>query len=246
MKVHILENKEELGLNAGKAVAEALRDTIKKNGEAFFLTATGASMFETYEQLTKEEVAWSSVTIFHLDEYIGIDDTHPASFRRYLKERFVDKLPGLRAFHQVRGDAEDIKAECERLGALISEVTIDVAQVGIGENGHLAFNDPPADFETTEPYIVVELDEACRRQQYGEGWFESMEDVPKKAVSMSIREIMRAEKVLVVVPDERKAQAVKDCLEGTVDNRHPASILQEHDDCTVFLDRNSASLLEEK
>ncbi len=243
MDIIISDNKKELGKSAARAVADALRQAIKKNGETYFLTATGASMFETYEHLIKEDIDWSYVTIFHLDEYIGINAEHPASFRKYLQERFIDHLEDLKAFHSVNGDASDPEEECVRLSQLIGQVQIDVAQVGIGENGHLAFNDPPADFATKQPYIVVKLDEACRRQQFGEGWFESIEDVPEKAISMSIHEIMRACKIITVVPDQRKAQAVKNCLQNPVSNLHPASILQEHENCRIFLDQNSAKLL---
>ena len=206
--------------------------------------ATGASQFEMLEALTKEDgIDWSKVTVFHLDEYIGLSMDHPASFRKYLKERFEDKLPErVRAFHYV--DAEvDPEAECERVGALIAQSPIDVAFVGIGENGHLAFNDPPADFETEVPYLVVDLDEACRQQQFGEGWFPSLEAVPEKAISMSVRQIMKSSSIICTVPEERKSEAVKNAVEGEVSPLVPASILQGHDDCLMFLDGPAASLL---
>jgi glucosamine-6-phosphate deaminase len=173
---------------------------------------------------------------------VGLPDTHPASFRKYLRERIVDRVhPG--TFHLIEGDAPDPAAEAGRVGALIARQPIDVAFVGIGENGHLAFNDPPADFETTAPYLVVELDEDCRRQQLGEGWFPSLADVPRRAISMSIHQVMAARAIVCVVPDARKARAVRDCLEGEVTPRHPASILQRHPRATVYLDGPSASLL---
>jgi glucosamine-6-phosphate deaminase len=183
------------------------------------------------------------VTAFHLDEYIGLPITHPASFRKYLWERFASKLPlPLAAFHYIDGEG-DATAECRRLGALISAGPIDVAFVGIGENGHLAFNDPPADFETEDPYIVVDLDDACRRQQLGEGWFPTFDDVPKQAISMSIRQIMKSRCIVASVPDQRKAEAVRVSVKGPVSPHAPASILQQHPDCTLYLDPASASLL---
>ena len=180
--------------------------------------------------------------MFHLDEYVGMSETHPASFRRYLRERLVDRVqPG--TVHLIRGDAPNPLAECQRLNDLIGEYDVDVSFVGIGENGHLAFNDPPADFEVAHPYIVVELNEACRRQQLGEGWFPSLQAVPVQAISMSIRQIMRSQAIVCTVPDQRKAQAVHDCFTGEVTPLHPASILRQHGNTYVFLDRDSASLL---
>ena len=180
--------------------------------------------------------------MFHLDEYIGLPITANASFRKYLKERFIEKVPPLKAAHLINGEA-DADKECERLGDLIRKHPIDVALVGIGENGHLAFNDPPADFETEEPYIVVELDEACRKQQLGEGWFNTLEDVPQQAISMSIKQIMKSKYIICSVPDSRKAIAVKNTLTQPVSNFYPASILQLHPDCTFYLDQESASML---
>ena len=187
-------------------------------------------------------IDWDNTTMFHLDEYIGIPETHPASFRKYLRERLVDIVqPG--TVHFLDGEADEPQAECDRLNRIISQHQIDVAFVGIGENGHLAFNDPPADFETEDPYILVELDEACRLQQVGEGWFTGLDEVPSQAISMSIRQIMKAQTIICTVPDERKAEAVRNCLHGEITPMHPASILQTHPDCTVFLDAGSASLL---
>ena len=181
--------------------------------------------------------------MFHLDEYIGLPADHPASFRKYLKERFVDKVPALKAAYFVDGDADDPQQECQRLGEIITKHPIDVALIGIGENGHLAFNDPPADFETEQPYIIVELDEKCRVQQMGEGWFKTLEQVPPRAISMSIRQIMKSACLIVSVPDKRKAEAVKNALEGKVTNMCPSSILQNHENCKIFLDVDAASLL---
>jgi glucosamine-6-phosphate deaminase len=192
-------------------------------------------------ELVKEDIDWSVVTGFHLDEYIGIELSHPASFRKYLKERFVDLIP-IKEFNYVDGSTDEAK-ECQRLGEIISRHPIDVAFVGIGENGHLAFNDPPADFETEEPYLVVNLDDDCRRQQLGEGWFPTFDDVPKQAISMSIRQIMKSENIICSVPDERKAVAVKNTLKGEISPMIPASVLQQHEAVWLFLDRPAASLL---
>ena len=242
--VRILETKEEMGKAAAERAAGILKKAIKEKNEAAFVAATGASQFEFLEALTNvTSVDWSRTIMFHLDEYIGIPESHPASFRKYLKERLIVKVhPGL--VYLINGDAGDPQLECERLNRIISKKEIDVSFVGIGENGHLAFNDPPADFNTEKPYIVVELDEACRRQQLGEGWFESFDEVPRRAISMSVKQIMKSKNVICTVPDSRKAQAVDDCLEGNVSPYHPASILRKHNNAFLFLDRNSAKLLE--
>jgi glucosamine-6-phosphate deaminase len=184
--------------------------------------------------------------MFHLDEYVGLGPGHPAGFRRYLKERFVDKVGRLKAVHFINGDAPDPAAECKRLGQIISAHPIDAALAGIGENGHLAFNDPAADFQTDEPFIVVSLEERCRRQQVAEGWFQSLEEVPACAVSMSIRQIMKSGSIIVSVPQARKADAVRRALEGPISNMCPASILQKHPHCKVFMDEAAASLLSKK
>lgn len=235
---------KQLGAEAAAAGARRIRRAIADRGEAAIILATGASQFETLAALvTEADVDWSAVTAFHLDEYIGIDADHPASFRRYLRERFEDRVGPLRAFHYVAGDAPDPHEETRRLDTLIAAHTIDVAFIGIGENGHLAFNDPPADFTTEKPYIVVQLDEACRRQQMGEGWFDSVESVPRRAISMSIRQIMKSMMLVASVPDARKAQAVRCAVEGPVLTSCPASMLQRHPDCRIYLDTDSSSLL---
>ncbi|MEJ7682356.1 MAG: glucosamine-6-phosphate deaminase [Segetibacter sp.] len=196
---------------------------------------------ETLNQLISEPgIDWSKVVMFHLDEYIGLPITHPASFRKYLQERFISKVPALKAVYLINGET-DPKEECERLGQIISKYPVDVALVGIGENGHLAFNDPPADFETDQPYLIVELDEPCRKQQLGEGWFKSMMNVPRKAISMSVKQIAKSKHIICSVPDERKATAVKNTVEQKLSNLYPASILQLHPDCTLFLDKASAA-----
>ena len=242
MKVEIYNTSHELGKAAGIQAAQLIRSAIEKNGTANIILATGTSQLETLKQLIAEYIDWSKVVMFHLDEYIGLPVTHPASFRKYLQERFLSKVSSLKAVILIDGEA-DPQQECERLGELITAHPIDVALVGIGENGHLAFNDPPADFETETPYIVVNLDAACRKQQMGEGWFKSIADVPQKAISMSVRQIMKSKNIICSVPDERKAIAVKKCLGQGVSNLYPASILQTHANCIVYLDKASASLL---
>ncbi len=242
MTSSILSNPVEMGQKAGKTGAELIRKAIQNQGFANIILATGTSQFETLKQLLREEgIDWEKVTVFHLDEYIGLPITHPASFRKYLMERFFSKVK-LKAYHLIDGE-NDPEKECDRLSTLIQNHPIDVAFVGIGENGHLAFNDPPADFDTEKPYLVVELDHACRMQQLGEGWFPCLEAVPTQAISMSIKKIMKSKAIICSVPDQRKAQAVKNCLEGPVTNLHPASILQRHPNCQVFLDEPASSLL---
>ena len=243
MKIFVQEDPAQLGIKAGVAAAQIIDRAIREKGEANIILATGTSQYATLNQLVlAPDVDWSRVTMFHLDEYIGLPEHSPASFRRYLKERFISKVSSLKAAYLIDGMAEPI-GECKRIGDLISKHPIDLALVGIGENGHLAFNDPPADFETEAPYIIVELDEACRKQQMGEGWFHGMEDVPTRAISMSIRQIMKSIHIICSVPDERKAMAVKNCLEQPVNNLFPASILRLHAGCRLYLDKSSASLL---
>jgi len=241
MEIVISESREELAKKAAKKGAELLRAAIKARGEANIIVPAGASQFEMIAALVKEDLNWSVVTAFHLDEYIGLPVTHPASFRKYLKERFADKVMP-RVFNYVNGEI-DPEGECKRLGKLISKYSIDVAFVGIGENAHLAFNDPPADFDTDEAYIVVNLDEACRKQQLGEGWFPTFDDVPKQAISMSIKQIMKTKSIICTVPDLRKADAVKKAVKGPVTNMAPSSIMQKHAATWLYLDKESASLL---
>jgi glucosamine-6-phosphate deaminase len=241
MNINILPDPFVLGVEAGKAGADLIRDAIQKNGFANIILATGTSQFETLKQLLKEDIDWNKVTAFHLDEYIGLSITHPASFRKYLMERFFNQVT-LKGYHLIDGEKDPDK-ECDRLSELIHKHPIDVAFVGIGENSHLAFNDPPADFETEKPYIQVQLDQACRLQQLGEGWFPDLDSVPTQAISMSIHQILQSKAIICSVPDERKAKAVKECTEGDVSPIHPASILQTHADCRLFLDKASSSLL---
>jgi glucosamine-6-phosphate deaminase len=241
MRIHRFSTSEALAQAAAAHVAVQLRTTIQAQGAARIVLATGASQIAFLAYLVAQPgLQWSAVTMFHLDEYLNLPADHPASFRRYLRERFIDVVQPGRAV-LIDGEAEPAE-ECARVGAHLSAAPIDLACVGIGENGHLAFNDPPADFETDAPYIVVELDEACRRQQLGERWFASLDDVPARAISMSIRQIMRAERIFCVVPEERKAAAVWACLEEEISPLRPASILRQHPNVDLYLDAGSASL----
>lgn len=243
MDVNVHEDKAALGRAAADEGVAAIAEALDARGAAHIVVATGASQFEMLEALVTADLDWSKVHVFHLDEYVGISADHPASFRRYLQERFVGRLPALGSFTAIDGDAADLHGEVARINASIANAEIDVCFAGIGENCHLAFNDPPADFETTDPYIVVTLDEACRRQQMGEGWFPALADVPERAISMSIRQILKAERIVLSVPDDRKAEAVRAAVEGPVTNAAPASILQTHPRTSLHLDRASASLL---
>jgi glucosamine-6-phosphate deaminase len=242
LKIIIKDEPSELGKAAGLMAGQLIRNAIEQKDEAHIILATGTSQFEILRHLVKEKVDWGKVTMFHLDEYIGLTESSPASFRRYLKERFIEKITPLRKIYLINGE-EDPWRECRRLGESIKTTTIDLALLGIGENGHIGFNDPPADFETEEPFIVTNLDEKCRRQQYLEGWFKTIGDVPRRAITMSVRQIMKSAQIICSAPERRKAEAVKDCFENPVCNKFPASILQEHNDCLCFLDKDSSSLL---
>jgi glucosamine-6-phosphate deaminase len=244
MEIRILDTKQELGRAAACRAADVIREAIDRKGAANIILPTGASQFEVLAELVAaQSIDWSRVTAFHLDDYLGMPESHPASFHRYLKERVVCRLPRpLAAFHFIQGEA-DPQAECDRIGALIAQYPVDVALIGIGENGHLAFNDPPADFQTERPYLVVDLDDACRRQQFGEGWFPTLDAVPRRAISMSIRQIMKSENIVCSVPDRRKSEAVRAAVEGPVTPLLPASVLQRHAAATLFLDQESASRL---
>jgi len=244
MDIFIEPDKRTLGARAAAEGGEAIRKAIAQDGACTIILATGASQFEMLDALVSEEgIDWSKVTVFHLDEYVGLPPTHGASFRRYLRERFVARVPALRDFISIEGDAADLAGEVSRLNRLIAGHRIAVCFAGIGENCHLAFNDPPADFDIEDPYIVVTLDEACRRQQLGEGWFPSLEDVPERAISMSIRQILKSERIILCVPDARKALAVKNAVEGAVSPDHPASVLQRHPRCSLYVDPPAAALL---
>jgi len=244
MEKFIYKTKQQMGAAAAAQAAEAIKNAIESKGEANIILATGTSQFETLKNLVEAGgIDFSKVTMFHLDEYIGLTADHPASFRKFLKERFVDNVPDLKAVHFINGDATNPQQECQRVANFIATRPIDVALIGIGENGHLAFNDPPADFKTEEPYLIVELDERCRAQQLGEGWFATLGQVPRRAISMSIRQIMKSACLIVSVPEKRKAEAVRNALEGQVLPMCPASILQRHKNCKIFMDKEAASLL---
>jgi len=242
MNTIVCQGARELGQRAATEAAANIRQAIQERGCSHVVFATGASQFEVLDALVAAPgIDWPLVVGFHLDEYVGLPPAHPASFCRYLRSRLVERAP-IGDFHFINGESSP-HAECRRIGDLIRHVSIDVALVGIGENGHLAFNDPPADFQTESPYLLVELDEACRRQQWGEGWFPAMDAVPRQAISMSIRQIMKSRAIVCSVPDRRKAEAVKAALQGPVTPQVPASILQHHNRVTVYLDPSSASLI---
>ncbi len=241
-EIKTFNHSADLAQAAARRAAEIISQTIARSGAARIIVATGASHLAFLNALVAlPGVEWSKVEMFHLDEYVGLPMSHPASFRKYLLERFI-RPTGIRRYHLLDGEG-DLTAVCKRAGDELNAGPIQVAFVGIGENGHLAFNDPPADFKTEAPYIVVNLDEACRRQQVGEGWFRDLSEVPRQAITISIRQTLKAEKILCVTPELRKAKAVKACLEGPISPAAPASILRTHPDITVFLDRDSSSLL---
>jgi glucosamine-6-phosphate deaminase len=242
MNIKVFKDKLTLARAAADQAATIIRKAISDKGASRIIAATGASQFEFLDALTAmRDIDWKHVEMFHLDEYIGIPMSHPASFRSYLLKRLINKV-GITRYHLLDGESDPASVARE-VGAKLANAPIDVAFVGIGENGHLAFNDPPADFETEEPYLVVHLDEACRRQQMGEGWFPTLEDVPRTALSMSVRQILKAEEIICIVPDARKARAVAACFEAEISPNAPASILRTHQRCTVYLDKESASLL---
>jgi glucosamine-6-phosphate deaminase len=242
MLLAVAENRDKMGKYSARKAAECLKAAIATKGEARLIVATGSSQFEVLSHLVAEPgIDWSNVDGFHLDEYIGVAMDHPASFCGYLKQRFVDRVP-LRSFHFLDG-TQDAMTVVKNASEKIASHKIDLAMVGIGENSHLAFNDPPANFETEAPYIIVELDEACRMQQVGEGWFPNLDAVPKQAISMSIRQILKTEKIICSVPDERKAVAVRNSIQGHVTPQVPASILQRHADVELVIDRAASKLL---
>jgi len=238
--VKILPSKAEMAQAAARHAADSLRALLPTKETIRLLAATGASQLEFLERLRAEQgIDWPRVELFHLDEYVGVSISHPASFARYIMQRIIESF-GIKRYHLLDGmrDPHEVARE---MGEAISAAPIDLAFCGIGENGHLAFNDPPADFETAEPYLVVNLDEACRRQQVGEGWFATFDDVPKQALSISIRQLLRANEIICVVPDARKAHAVALCLNGPISPDAPASILRTHHSTTIYLDPESAA-----
>jgi glucosamine-6-phosphate deaminase len=243
MMLKVFNDKASLGKAAAEQAATAIRGAIAERGQARIIAATAASQLEFLDSFTKTaDIDWARVEVFHLDEYVGLPIIHPGSFRKMLVEQLVIKT-GITKYHLLDGDAADLSEVLRRVGRELTSAPIDIAFLGIGENGHIAFNDPPADFDTEEPYIIVDLEEACRQQQVGEAWFADISQVPKHAISMSVRQILKAKEILAVVPDTRKAQAVKACFEGDISPMAPASILRTHPNATVYLDQNSASLL---
>jgi glucosamine-6-phosphate deaminase len=245
MNIDVYATTEEMAAAAAQAAASVLKDALARKERIRLIAATGSAQLAFLEHLYGTTgIDWKRVTLFHLDEYVGIAKTHPASFAGYIQTRIADKLhPGELCL--IDGEAREPEAERRRVSSAITEAPVDIAFVGIGENGHLAFNDPPADFTTEEPYLIVDLDERCRRQQVGEGWFKTLEEVPRQAFSMSIRQIMKTAAIFAIVPEKRKAEAVANCLsqKAEVTAAHPASILKNHQNCRIFLDRESASLL---
>jgi glucosamine-6-phosphate deaminase len=242
MVIKVLDDKTSASKAAAEQAAHAIRAAIQDHGQARVIAATAASQLNFLDALTKaNQIDWRCVELFHLDEYVGLPITHPGSFRKMLLEQLIQKT-GIIKYHLLDGDG-DAGGVVRRVSAAIAASPIDIAFVGIGENGHLAFNDPPADFETNEPYLIVTLDEACRLQQVGEAWFADVSQVPKQAISMSVRQILKSKEIIAVVPDARKAQAVKACFEGDIGPMAPASILRTHPNTTIYLDKNSASLL---
>lgn len=242
MRILIHEDRKSLGDAAAVQASAAIKRSISERGKARIIGASAASQFEFLEALTAAPgIDWSRVELFHLDEYIGLPMTHPASFCKFLQDRLIAKT-GIAKFHLLDGEG-DAREVIRKTGEAISSAPIDVAFVGIGENGHLAFNDPPADFVTEEPYIVVDLDETCRRQQVEEGWFSSLESVPRHAISMSVKQVLKAKEILAIVPGPRKAEAIRACFEGPVNPGAPASILRTHANAAIYLDKESSALL---
>jgi glucosamine-6-phosphate deaminase len=243
MRLRTFSDRAALGCAAADQAASAIRLAIAERGRARIIAATAASQLEFLDAITKTGgIDWTKVEAFHLDEYIGLPIAHPGSFRKMLMEQLVAKT-GIQNYHLLDGDAPDPSAIVREAGKALASAPIDIAFLGIGENGHIAFNDPPADFTTEDPYIIVNLDEACRRQQVGEAWFADISQVPTRAISMSARQILKAKEILAVVPDRRKAEAVKACFEGEISPMAPASILRRHSNATIYLDKGSASLL---
>lgn len=243
MKLNILKDTEALGKEASKYCADVLNQTINEKGSARLVLSTGASQLSLLKYLIHENVEWNKVEMFHLDEYVNLSEQHPASFRKYLKERFVQQL-NLKNAHFVNGEG-NIRKNIQTLSDEINKEDIDLALIGVGENAHIAFNDPPADFDVEDPYIVVELDEQCKQQQVGEGWFKSIDEVPKKAITMTVKQIMKSKVIVSFVPYKVKASAVKQTLASEVTNMIPATILKTHPQWSLYLDEGSSSDLKE-
>lgn len=239
MQLTVLKDVEDLGQEASRHCANVLNEAINNQGYARLVLSTGASQLVLLSNLVNEDVDWSKVEMFHLDEYVGLSDQHPASFRKYLQERFVDKL-SLKAVHLVNGEG-DILSHIQQLSEQIQQKPIDLALIGIGENAHIAFNDPPANFDTKEAYIVVELDKACKKQQVREGWFESIDEVPKQAITMTVQQMLKSKCIISFVPYEVKAKAIKSTLDNEITPQVPATILKQHPNWSLYLDEASAA-----
>lgn len=239
MQIHILENADQIGLEAARACEQLIGEAIAKKGTARIVLSTGASQFEFFQHFVKMNIEWSKVEMFHLDEYIALSEQHPASFRKYLKERFLQYASVKRAW-LVDGerDQEDMLRE---LNGEIAKAPIDVALIGIGENAHIAFNDPPADFADERPFKIVNLTDTCKMQQVGEGWFPTINDVPQQAISMTVQQIMKCEHIVSVVPHQAKAKAIGDTLQGKVDPNVPATMLKTHPSWSLYLDKQSSA-----
>ena len=241
INISVSSTPEELGKKAAAKIAELLRDAIVKKGHARMILSTGQSQFETLAALVKEDVDWSKVEMFHLDEYVALPESHGASFRKYLKERFVSKV-SLKAAYFVNGEG-DVERNIEELTKELRKDEVDVGVIGIGENGHIAFNDPPADFDTDKAYKVVNLDERCRMQQVGEGWFRTFDDVPKQAITMCPKQIMACRHIVTAVPHRVKAEAIYNTITKPVTPDVPATLMKTHPDWNLFIDSDSAALL---
>lgn len=244
LDVAIYETPIAMGKAAADFVQGKLSDAIAEKGTANLILATGASQFKFLEALKERDIEWQKITVFHLDEYKDISDSHPASFRKYLKDRILDAV-NPKKVHFLNGDAEDVEAEMSLYSEALKNHPIDIACIGIGENGHIAFNDPPvADFNDQKLVKLVTLDEACRNQQLGEGWFPTFDDVPKQALTLTITAILNCKAISCVVPDERKAEAVYNALYHKISTDCPATILRQHDETKLFLDNASASKIQ--
>jgi glucosamine-6-phosphate deaminase len=243
MRITICDDKHDLGVQAANLGAHLIREAIEKKGKAVIVLPTGLSQVEMYRTLVQEQIAWDKVEAFHLHEYVGLPASNPASFRTYLESHFVGKAKNLKAFHEIEANAPDLTAELNRLNRLLNGKEIDVLFLGIGENGYIAFNDPPANFEANDPFIAVTLEDRCRRQQVSEKWFSTIEDVPTQAISMSIRQILKAKHIVCSVPDQRKARAVAMCLYDEISPYSPCTVLRSKVDCDLFLDKPSSMLI---
>lgn len=243
MRVTICDDKRDLGFQAAQAGVWKIQQAIATNGSAVVVLATGVSQFELLDELVKADIDWSKVEVFHLCEYVGLDAGHPASFRTYLQKRFIDRVTGLKAFHAIEGDAADLDGEVRRLCALLAGKNVDLMFLGIGENGHLAFNDPPANFDIDNPYLLVNLENRSRKQQVGEGWFKTLDEVPERAITVSIRQILKSRCIICAVPDQRKARAVAMCLYDQISPLSPCTVLRRRVECSLFIDRPSSMLV---